>query len=961
MAVKPLEADTRFLIDKTLENLGWNFDGIDKNVFMEQPRTEKERQKLDGKRPDYVLYSKENDNNPLIVIEAKRKGERIDRALEQGINYASKIKAPIVFATDGVFCKSYHTKFEKTPLLNGEEIDEFIRETMALKYLNDYEVNTVSPKIQYNRQELIKIFNDANNLLRGDGLRAGIERFGEFANVLFLKLISESEDLKIGQGLKSTFKNSCHWDTIKNIPVTARIGYINTTVYKELNSLFGTNIFTPLAIRSSDILSDIIKDLDELTLTDVESDIKGDAFEYFLKESTATENDLGEYFTPRHIAKTMVKLLNPQIGEKIYDPFCGTGGFLIESFRHIHRTMPRNQRTEKMLRERTIYGNEITNTARITKMNMILAGDGHSNIDMKDSLANPKNSEFDVVITNMPYSQKTRYGNLYDLGTNNGDSVCVQHCIKAIDKTSENGRMALVVPEGFLFRKDLASTREYMYGNCDIQSIISLPIGVFLPYTNVKTNIILANKVNKKTSKKEKRKSYWYFNVKSDGRTLDNYRRPTNYNNDLETYLEYRKLDETDRSNMLEVGFSTVPFKKIIDNDYVMIGSRYQDVSYYTRKHKYVSLKEVATVKIGNSAPQDEKCFIDGTIPFVRVSDLAKYHRTTNLLEVEDSINSELSNNLKLFNKGTVILPKSGMSTWLDHRGILGRDSYIASHLAAIIPKEGLVSSEYLYYILSNIPSSSLILNESYPSIRKTDLENMMIPLLGKHEQDKLINELLNYQTIINSANNIIKNYRPILPHSSDWEYKRVADIATINPSKTPVSKLDNSSLVSFVPMSTINEKDIFFQSQEVREISKVYSGYTYFEDQDVLLAKITPSFENGKAGIATNLKNGIGFGSTELFVIRANKSLILPEWIYFNLNSNEFLTNGEKAMTGTSGRQRVQKQFVENYLIPMPSLDEQNNIVKSLLEERNYINNNKLLIESLERKIKEVVSGLFE
>lgn len=129
--------------------------------------------------------------------------------------------------------------------------------------------------------------------------------------------------------------------------------------------------------------------LDPLTLTDVDSDVKGDAFEYFLKASTSTKNDLGEYFTPRHIVKTMVRLVNPQIGETIYDPFCGTGGFLIESFRHIYNNMARTDANLKMLREKTVYGNEITNTARITKMNMILAGDGHSNIKMKDSLANP--------------------------------------------------------------------------------------------------------------------------------------------------------------------------------------------------------------------------------------------------------------------------------------------------------------------------------------------------------------------------------------------------------------------------------------------------------------------------------------------------------------------------------------------------------------------------------------------
>jgi hypothetical protein len=83
----------------------------------------------------------------------------------------------------------------------------------------------------------------------------------------------------------------------------------------------------------------------------------GDAFEYFLKESAATKNDLGEYFTPRHIVKTMVKLANPQIGERIYDPFCGTGNFLTESFRHIWNTMARNDVNKRKLKEKTIFGN----------------------------------------------------------------------------------------------------------------------------------------------------------------------------------------------------------------------------------------------------------------------------------------------------------------------------------------------------------------------------------------------------------------------------------------------------------------------------------------------------------------------------------------------------------------------------------------------------------------------------
>lgn len=301
----PLEAETRVLIDRSLENLGWKLSGKDQNVYYEQPRSEAEKKKLCGKRPDYVLYSKDSDK-PLIVIEAKKKGVRLDSALEQGIQYAKAIEAPLVFATDGVFCKAFHTVANRPPILNGEEIDEFIREALALRYLTSYEVNTVSPKVQYDRKELIRIFDEANNMLRGEGLRAGIERFGEFANILFLKLISESEQIKRESGIPTKFDVACSWDSIKQIPISTRIEYINKTVYDKLNALYDTDIFTPLQIRDASILKEIMDKLDPLMLTDVDSDVKGDAFEYFLKASTSTKNDLGEYFTPRHNPKDVI-------------------------------------------------------------------------------------------------------------------------------------------------------------------------------------------------------------------------------------------------------------------------------------------------------------------------------------------------------------------------------------------------------------------------------------------------------------------------------------------------------------------------------------------------------------------------------------------------------------------------------------------------------------------------------
>ena len=204
MYTKLLEPETRLTVNRTLENLGWSLgEGNDKNVFLEQPKFETEKKKLEGKKPDYVLYPK-NGDAPLIIIETKKKGTPLDAALTQGIDYAKRLNAPLVFATDGVFCRSFHMIGNTTPKLNGEDVDEFMREALAIRFLTDWEVDTISQKVKYSRQELIKIFDEANNMLRGDGLRAGIERFGEFANILFLKLISEYEYIKKESGISSS-------------------------------------------------------------------------------------------------------------------------------------------------------------------------------------------------------------------------------------------------------------------------------------------------------------------------------------------------------------------------------------------------------------------------------------------------------------------------------------------------------------------------------------------------------------------------------------------------------------------------------------------------------------------------------------------------------------------------------------------------------------------------------------
>ena len=315
-----------------------------------------------------------------------------------------------------------------------------------------------------------------------------------------------------------------------------------------------------MQIKHPDNLKEIISLLDGLQLTDINADIKGDAFEYFIRSYSASNpSDLGEIFTPRHIVKTTVKLLNPQIGEAIYDPFCGTGGMLIVAFKYLMDTMPRNENNIETLKENTVYGSDLTKTASIAKMNMILAGDGHNNITRKDSLKEPIDNKYDMVLTNMPFAQKTRYGDKYGIPNRNGDIICPQHCFRAVKK---GGRMAIIVPEGFLANtnhKAYQNVRKHLLDNANLKSIISLPKGAFEPYNGVKADIIYFTDIKKSKTKKY----YWFFDVKNDGYTLDKKRQKIDGNNDLELVLSENNLDKQEEDYLQSVGISKIDLEEV--------------------------------------------------------------------------------------------------------------------------------------------------------------------------------------------------------------------------------------------------------------------------------------------------------------------------------------------------------------------------------------------------------------
>lgn len=156
--------------------------------------------------------------------------------------------------------------------------------------------------------------------------------------------------------------------------------------------------------------------------------------------------------------------------------------------------------------------------------------------------------------------------------------------------------------------------------------------------------------------------------------------------------------------------------------------------------------------------------------------------------------------------------------------------------------------------------------------------------------------------------------------------------------------------------MSLCNTKKSRGESPDAYEVS---ASYTYFEDDDVLLAKVTPCFENGKAGIAQGLLNGIGFGSSEFYVLRSNGQ-VLPEWVYFCVMHPLFREAAVAQMTGTGGLQRVPRDYVENFRIPLPPLEIQKEIVAEIEGYQEKIDELYKCISSERERIKSTVSRIW-
>ncbi len=733
MSTSPRESATRKTIDRILENLGWNVDesSPDCNVFTERAKTETQQAKLKGRQPDYILYEP-GTNNAIAVIEAKRPGTTLVQALKQAVErYAEPLQINVVFASDGAIVESFDRRSGNPLSLDGEPITDFLPVSQLLKFARQGP-DLTSPTIsQQTKQELMNVFKQVNELLRKEGLQEGIQRFTEFSNLLFLKLISEIEADREESGEVRQLEARYCWESFSKKPAHEMLDYINDTVLRRLVDSYnhsGDVFQRNLKITNATTLKKIVDKLSDLQLLNTDSDIKGDAFEYFLKHSITVGNDLGEYFTPRHIVKLIVELIDPKYQETVYDPCCGTGGFLIEAFRHISEKVKKTSETRNVLENETIYGREITDTARIAKMNMILAGDGHTNIHQMDALMMPVSDEHGVVLTNFPFSQRTDYGNLYGFDTDLANPAFLKH---TIDACEPGGRVGVIVPEGLLFdeNRHCVKIRRLITESCNIDAIIALHEYVFRPYAGQPTSILILTK-GQQTSR------VWFFDADSDGfkKTASQKGRPAIADENKLMVLRriWNEKPESDSSFWIDIA-------AIRANHYKLSMS-----SYRTRTENLDWLPlggpdGVCDILIGATPKSSVREHFGGKHVWVKIGDIADEKRVTESEQTLSDLGVENSS-VKLLCKGTVLL---SFKLTIGKVAIAGTDLYTNEAIAGIVPKDERVMPLYLFYILPEIDFESFAQPAAKgKTLNKRILEAIRIPVPPIEDQQEFVSTM---------------------------------------------------------------------------------------------------------------------------------------------------------------------------------------------------------------------------
>jgi type I restriction enzyme M protein len=495
----------KFLVPFLAHN-GYKSDWIDFNKPIEVHEGRKQKTIF----ADAVVYTSAAKTAPLIVCETKPPTEPLTNSdKEQAISYARLMDriAPLVLLTNGLQSRVFQSlsKNRISELPKRKDLrDDFVKFVVSAEVQASLRTEAKHELFIIDDVQSFKtILRACHDEIRNNDGYDATRAFDELSKVLFCKMHEEREHPEDG----NRFRTVVFDDTLSRLGVNVvKQIWDETKNDKRFAGLFDLESVISLQDRT---IRKIVSQFENYDLSLTAFDVKGEAFEFFLGETFT--GGLGQYFTPRNVVEFMIDAVDPKIGQKIVDPFCGTGGFLIFAFEVVSAKIrlqefsdDEKSRWKVELSNRSLYGTDwAERTTLACKMNMIVHGDGSAGILLHHGLTDVpgkiEEGEFDLCVTNPPFGSSENDPVVlakYELGRGRKSQDRVILAVeRALRLVKPGGIVATIVIDGMLNNDSKAYSRNYVRQNAFVRGIISLPSVTFEGYhARAKTSILFLEK-----------------------------------------------------------------------------------------------------------------------------------------------------------------------------------------------------------------------------------------------------------------------------------------------------------------------------------------------------------------------------------------------------------------------------------------------------------------------------------
>lgn len=716
--------------------------------------------------------------------------------------------------------------------------------------------------------------------------------------------------------------------------------------------------------RDPETLNRFLKEIAEFSYEDSEE--LGNAFEYLLS-IMGSQGDAGQFRTPRHIIDMMVEITAPAKNESILDPACGTAGFLISAYNYIKKSNLDEQGKSTLVADdmtrmtKNFAGYDISpDMVRLSRVNMYLHGFTSPNISEYDTLTSLEkwDDNFDVIFSNPPFM--TPKGgitphNRYQVSAKRAEVLFVDYIAEHLNPT---GRAAIIVPEGIVFQSQTAykNLRKMLVEGNYLYGVISLPAGVFNPYSGVKTSILLIDK----TLAKE-RDSILFVKLNNDGFDLGAQRREikgSEIPDVVNIFKDYQKgVDVTGRENVV-----LAKKNEVAQQDYILVGERYTRADIVRGRYPLIKISDICTVYSGFGFPKELQGEEGGSIPFYKVSDM----NTPGNESVMNHSNNYVSEGVATKQRwvpassNTVIFPKIGAAIATNKKRMLSVDSLYDNNVMGITCSTA-IKKEFLYYILCSMELSKWASQSNPPSIRKSTVEEYAIPLPPLSIQEEIVAEIESYQKIIDGARLVVENYKPTIKIDPAWPMVDVGEMYAISYGVTiSIPQCMDEDGIKIVSTAEV-DLDGRLDYSNIRRVKYEDKYQKFILEPNTLLFNWRNAPKHvGKTALF--LETDEPYISASFLLSLKNKmpDVVDNRFIWCALNNlretGYFMRNARQAVNQTN----FNGDQLSKTKLAIPSIEVQREIVRGFEEEMSIVDQNKRLIEIFQQKIKDKIAEVW-